>query len=75
MCYLTAFLTSAICSRLSPGGAVGGSGISQVFVRCSDSHVILDCKPTQPGEPHDIFMKVELALVFPDISWAESFMS
>ncbi|GFO41876.1 nephrocystin-4, partial [Plakobranchus ocellatus] len=44
-----------------PGGAVGGGGITQVFVRCSDPHVILDCKPTQPGEPHDIFMKVALS--------------
>ncbi|XP_005100301.1 nephrocystin-4 isoform X2 [Aplysia californica] len=44
-----------------PGAPVGGGGISQVFVRCSDPNVVLDCKPTQPGEPHDIFMKVALA--------------
>ncbi|CAL1543175.1 unnamed protein product [Lymnaea stagnalis] len=44
-----------------PGGPVGGAGISQVYVRCSDQNVILDCKPTQPGEPHDIFLKVALA--------------
>ncbi|KAH9490048.1 Nephrocystin-4 [Bulinus truncatus] len=41
-----------------PGAPVGGVGINQVYVRCSDSHIITDCKPTQPGEPLDIFVKV-----------------
>ena len=47
------------CISLCPLGApVGGSGITQVFVRCSDTNVVTDCKPTQPGEPHDVFIKV-----------------
>ncbi|KAI8794088.1 nephrocystin-4 isoform X1 [Biomphalaria glabrata] len=41
-----------------PGVPIGGVGINQVYVRCSDPNVIIDCKPTQPGEPHDIFLKV-----------------
>ena len=40
------------------GAPVGGSTVTQVYTRCSDPNVILDCKPTQPGEPHDIFVKV-----------------
>ncbi|KAK7093408.1 nephrocystin-4-like isoform X2 [Littorina saxatilis] len=43
-----------------PGAPVGGSTVKQVFTRCSDPNVILDCKPTQPGEPHDIFIKVAM---------------
>ncbi|XP_076451476.1 nephrocystin-4-like [Babylonia areolata] len=43
-----------------PGAPVGGSSVNQVFTRCSDPNVILDCKPTQPGEPHDVFVKVAL---------------
>uniref|UniRef100_A0A2C9JNP9 NPHP4 Ig-like domain-containing protein n=1 Tax=Biomphalaria glabrata TaxID=6526 RepID=A0A2C9JNP9_BIOGL len=41
-----------------PGVPIGGVGINQVYVRCSDPNVIIDCKPTQPGEPHDIFLKI-----------------
>ncbi|XP_069120570.1 nephrocystin-4-like isoform X2 [Argopecten irradians] len=43
-----------------PGAPVGGPGLSQVFVRCSNSHVICDSKSTQPGEPTDVFLKVAL---------------
>ncbi|XP_062617587.1 nephrocystin-4-like [Saccostrea cucullata] len=38
----------------------GGSGSTQFFVRCSDSNVITECKPTQSGEPVDVFMKAAL---------------
>ena len=44
------------------GAPVGGSTVTQVYTRCSDPNVILDCKPTQPGEPHDIFVKVCVCL-------------
>ncbi|XP_033763322.1 nephrocystin-4-like isoform X5 [Pecten maximus] len=43
-----------------PGAPVGGPGLNQVFVRCSNSHVICDSKSTQPGEPTDVFLKVAL---------------
>ena len=50
-----ALKTTPLCVT---GAPVGGSTVTQVYTRCSDSNVILDCKPTQPGEPHDIFVKV-----------------
>lgn len=43
---------------MSTGAPVGGSAIRQIYTRCSDPNVILDCKPMQPGDPHDIFLKV-----------------
>ncbi|XP_021379713.1 nephrocystin-4-like isoform X2 [Mizuhopecten yessoensis] len=43
-----------------PGAPVGGPGLNQVFVRCSNSHVICDSKSTQPGEPTDVFLKVAM---------------
>ncbi|XP_041378583.1 nephrocystin-4-like [Gigantopelta aegis] len=46
-----------------PGSQIGGSsGMSQVFVRCSDQNVICDSRATQPGEPHDVFIKCALGL-------------
>ena len=30
----------------------------QLLVRCSDSNVLCDSKPVQPGEPHNISIKV-----------------
>lgn len=41
-----------------PDLPVGGPPVSQVFVRCSDCNVICETRKVQPGEPHDIFMKV-----------------
>ncbi|XP_060072495.1 nephrocystin-4-like isoform X2 [Ylistrum balloti] len=43
-----------------PGAPIGGPGLNQVFVRCSNSHVICDSKSTQPGEPTDVFLKVAM---------------
>lgn len=40
------------------GAPVGGRGLSQLFVRCSDPNIISECKATQPGEPLDVFLKV-----------------
>ena len=41
-----------------PGVPVGGAGVSQMYVRCSDPNVICDSKKVPSGEPHDIFIKV-----------------
>jgi nephrocystin-4 len=35
-----------------------GMPVSQVFVRCSDPSVICRTVPVQPGDPHDVFLKV-----------------
>ncbi|KAK3594431.1 hypothetical protein CHS0354_000253 [Potamilus streckersoni] len=48
------------CDNTLPGVPVGGSGVVQAFIRCSDPNVISDSKGTQPGEPHDIFFKVPI---------------
>ena len=42
-------------------GPPGGPGTVQFFVRCSDSNVIAECKPTQSGDPVDVFIKAALA--------------
>lgn len=41
--------------------SMGGPGTTQFYVRCSDSNVISECKPTQSGEPVDVFIKAALA--------------
>ncbi|XP_071109623.1 nephrocystin-4-like isoform X1 [Haliotis cracherodii] len=43
-----------------PANQIGGSGVSKVFVRCSDTNVVCDSRATQPGEPHDVFVKCPL---------------
>lgn len=58
-CYIDRF----IYFLFPAGGMIGGGGINHLFVRSSEPNVILDCKPTQPGEPYDIFMKVSFVTV------------
>jgi nephrocystin-4 len=41
-----------------PGAPVGGTGFSQLFVRCSDHNVICEAKNVQSVEPQDVFLKV-----------------
>ncbi|XP_052081503.1 nephrocystin-4-like isoform X3 [Mytilus californianus] len=43
-----------------PGVPVGGRGLNQLFVRCSDPNIITECKATQPGEPLDVYLKVAM---------------
>ena len=43
---------------LFSGSPVGGSGLIQTFVRCSDPNIICDTKTVQQGEPQDVFLKV-----------------
>ncbi|XP_046554926.1 LOW QUALITY PROTEIN: nephrocystin-4-like [Haliotis rubra] len=43
-----------------PANQIGGSGVSKVYVRCSDTNVVCDSRATQPGEPHDVFVKCPL---------------
>ena len=49
---------------ISSGVPLGGSSVAQVFTRCTDPNVILDCKPVTPGEPVDVFLKVCLNISF-----------
>ena len=42
------------------GSPVGGTGLIQTFVRCSDPNIICDTKTVQQGEPQDVFLKVHL---------------
>ncbi|KAJ8319810.1 hypothetical protein KUTeg_001397 [Tegillarca granosa] len=43
-----------------PGAPVGGTGLTQAHVRCSDPNVICDSKAKQQGEPIDVNLKVAL---------------
>lgn len=42
------------------GAPVGGTGLTQAHIRCSDPNVICDSKGKQPGEPIDVNLKVSL---------------
>ncbi|XP_013402548.1 nephrocystin-4 isoform X2 [Lingula anatina] len=44
--------------QMLPGAPIGGAGLQQLFVRCSDNNVICETRPVQTGEPQDVFIKV-----------------